>query len=568
MKKIRKKKRTTFAKLFARNAAIALLVTVVFAGAIFFVGTEYILSEAENSLYLRESAAQASVTDDNVDFRTLLKNMAELHTISLGNNDLCQISPNHTDNCASLIVILDEKGEILYSSRKELLAVIRFSEDEKQKMYCNEEGLKVPGLVQFEEDYYAMLAAETMNTITMVHTRTKIRMTSAYVNREKNSFIPHEVVLELKKYSDYGFVADNIVRSEQYTIDMPAVDGYELVQLTEWGEEETVYPCVLTCAFRGTNSCDFDEILYGDEMQSILLADLENDRRSSGFYDGTVTAGTYYKETNILLNGEKRMLLIVFKIDAWNNATKPLFFTITALFLFVALLIALLDSWRRNVKNQAEYAFEDYQKALTNNLAHDLKTPLMAIGGYAENVLESSLSEGEKDRYLRSILDNVSYTDSIINRTLALNNMDGDTMLRREPVNVQKLVEAGAERYELMLDEHNVTVNVTGQAEVTADAGMLETVLENLISNAVKYTSENGTIQIEISQKACRITNTVREKVDVADLKKPFVKGDKARSGKLGSGLGLSIADKAASANGFRLELSCSDTEFTAVLKF
>lgn len=566
MKKIRRKKRTTFAKLFARNAAIALLVTAVFAGAIFFVGTEYILSEAENSLYLRESAVQESVTDDEVNFRTRLRTMAELHTIPLGNplgnTDLCQISPNHTDNCSSLIVILDEKGEILYSSRKKLLAVIRFSEDEKQKMYCNEEGLNVPGLVQLEEDYYAMLADETM------HTTTKIRMTSAYVNREKNSFIPHEVTLELKKYNDYGFVADKIIRSEQYTIDMPAVDGYELVQLTEWREEETTYPCVLTCAFLGTNSRDFDEILYGDEMQNILQSDLENDRRSSGFYDGTVTAGTYYKEANIMLNGEKRMVLIVFKIDAWNNATKPLFFTITALFLFVALLIALLDSWRRNVKYQAEYAFEDYQKALTNNLAHDLKTPLMAIGGYAENVLESGLSEEEKNRYLTAILDNVSYTDSIITRTLALNNMDENSELRREPVNVQKLVEAGEERYELLLDERNITVNVTGQAEVTADADMLETAIENLISNAVKYTSENGTIQIEISQKACRITNTVREKVDVADLKKPFVKGDKARSGKLGSGLGLSIADKAASANGFRLELSCSDTEFTAVLKF
>lgn len=562
MKKIRRKKRTTFAKLFARNAAIALLVTAVFAGTIFFVGTEYILSEAENSLYLRESAVQESVTDDDVDFRTRLKTMAELHTISLGNSDLCQINPFHTDNCSSLIVILDEKGEILYSSRMELLAVILFSEGEKQRMYCNEEGLNVPGLVQLEEDYYAMLADETM------HTTTKLRMTSAYVNREKNSFIPHEVTLELKKNNDY-FVEDKIIRSEQYTIDMPAVDGYELVQLTEWrGGEVHAYPCVLTCAFLGTNPSDFDEILYGDEMQNILQLDLENDRRSSGFYDGTVTAGTYYKEANILLNGEKRMVLIVFKIDAWNNTTKPLFFTITALFLFVALLIALLDSWRRNVKNQAEYAFEDYQKALTNNLAHDLKTPLMAIGGYAENVLESGLSEEEKNRYLTSILDNVSYTDSIITRTLALNNMDEITELRREPVNVQKLVEAGEERYELMLDERNITVNVTGQAEVTADAGMLETAIENLISNAVKYTSENGTIQIEISQKAFRITNTVREKVDVADLKKPFVKGDKARSGKLGSGLGLSIADKAASANGFRLELSCSDTEFTAVLKF
>ena len=96
----------------------------------------------------------------------------------------------------------------------------------------------------------------------------------------------------------------------------------------------------------------------------------------------------------------------------------------------------------------------------------------------------------------------------------------------------------------------------------------LGTIVENLVSNAVKYTTENGTINAELDKKRLVITNTVAAKVDVKKLKQPFVRGDASRSNTQGSGLGLSLADRAAVMNGMVLKLACTDTEFRAELKF
>ena len=86
---------------------------------------------------------------------------------------------------------------------------------------------------------------------------------------------------------------------------------------------------------------------------------------------------------------------------------------------------------------------------------------------------------------------------------------------------------------------------------------------DNLLSNP-----ELGNIRIEINSSGITVKNTVSEKTDTSKLKHPFIKGDKAKSGKLGSGLGLSIADAAAVRNGFRLNISCTETGFTAKIIF
>ncbi len=78
---------------------------------------------------------------------------------------------------------------------------------------------------------------------------------------------------------------------------------------------------------------------------------------------------------------------------------------------------------------------------------------------------------------------------------------------------------------------------------------------------------KNGEIKGNFNKKSITITNTVSKKVDTKDLKRPFVRGDKSRSNAKGSGLGLSIADRAAESNGLKLKISCTDKEFKAELK-
>ncbi len=233
----------------------------------------------------------------------------------------------------------------------------------------------------------------------------------------------------------------------------------------------------------------------------------------------------------------------------------------------ISVLLALLWAWQKNVRNKARYAFEDYQRDLTDNLAHDMKTPLMAISGYAENVLNGKLTEAEQTEYLNFILDNVSFTDSLISRTLYLNHMDGHNM-SPETIQLMDLAEEILGKYALLLQDKKIVYSVSGNADVHADRNAMETVIENLISNAVKYTPNGGTLSIAIDKKRMAIINSVSERIDTKELKRPFVRGDAARSNADGNGLGLSIAERAALANGFRLTISCTDTEFRTEVIF
>ena len=105
-------------------------------------------------------------------------------------------------------------------------------------------------------------------------------------------------------------------------------------------------------------------------------------------------------------------------------------------------------------------------------------------------------------------------------------------------------------------------------SEIATEGGKtLETAIENLTANAFRHSPENGKICITLCKNKIIFVNDIEKRVDTTELLMPFVKGDKSRSGQNGNGLGLSIAKEASAVNGLTLEISCTDTEFTAILK-
>ena len=137
-----------------------------------------------------------------------------------------------------------------------------------------------------------------------------------------------------------------------------------------------------------------------------------------------------------------------------------------------------------------------------------------------------------------------------------------------ESVSVSEVVKKALEKYSLLLGEKHMICEVSGDAELRTDKTALTTVTENLISNAVKYTPENGRVSVTVDKDRLTVTNTVTDKIDTEELKRPFARGDKARSNTSGHGLGLAIADRAAGLNGMSLELSCTCDQFRAALIF
>lgn len=564
--KIYKRKRKTFRGLFAKNALIGLFLTVIFAVGLFNIGQKYIFSEIKSQSSLLSSHIQQIISKSENDdtyysqeLESHIRLQSYFHIVLDKNKGKYEMSSANPENGNVFVRITDEDGNITHSNRKQLMVVIEFEEDDKMFMKCDTENKDIPELQQFEEDYMTLSKKVNYDTGKNYDIIIRIIMKSAYINTEENAFIPHEADINLIKYYPEHQEPSEILESKSYKIDVPEKDGYELIEfdLSDIDHIERVandtYPRYFSLFYYGTDKEVFDK----------LNSDIPIESGTAGYGNSRC-----YNNSTVYINGEPHILTVLLQVNVWNSVTKPLYFKILIKFLLAMIVIALLDAWRKNVRNQAEYMFEDYQTNLTNSLAHDLKTPLTAIGGYAENILSGSLSDTETTNYLNSIMDSVAYTDSIITRTLELNRMNQLKEPQRQNKSIHTIIEKTIEKYSVMLDERNITVTTDGQAEISANAHLLETALENLVSNAVKYTSGNGNINIKISPERLVISNSVNQKTDVEKIKKPFAKGDDTRSNQSGSGLGLSIAETALLINGFRLSLSCTDSEFITEIRF
>ncbi|MBR5057638.1 MAG: hypothetical protein IKX04_03650, partial [Clostridiales bacterium] len=90
--------------------------------------------------------------------------------------------------------------------------------------------------------------------------------------------------------------------------------------------------------------------------------------------------------------------------------------------------------------------------------------------------------------------------------------------------------------------------------------------IDNLFSNCARYADEESTVKIDLSENDIKISNRFSGEIgNLEDLKKPFVKGETARSQK-GSGLGLSIADNDLKLLGYKLDLTFENGIFTAIV--
>ena len=579
------RKRETFREIFTKRAAFALIAAAVCSGIFFKVMTDYeyrsvqldILETMTSVSDTIQYWSQSDILSDDEADKIIESSLREythytgdtaaeysnMFFFIIGNSVIKTYDPEggmflDRDEYCSILTLTDDEGNIISSSREVMSVFLKFSSDDPYNgtMYCNYE--EYPDLVQFRRDY-----GEATKTST--HTKPFLypMLKSAYVNKEELRFIPSEISLVWK----------NNVRD--YTINADIPEGYEYIVFNTENYNEPAgyydFPCSSYLSFKGTPAADYDEKLSDYEINDLLTAHTTYPNwmgnSSLSYMTETGTRRIYYWHNQINAGGKTYYIHMVNEIEAWNRAARKVFFTVSTALVILFLIIALRSSIRRNNKNQARYAFEDYQRDLTNSLAHDLKTPLTAIGGYAENILDGTLSDTENEEYLRAILKNVDYTNSIINSTLELSRMNTAGELKNEKIDLAKLTNELTDKYSVMLSRRSVSCETEGSGEITADYVSLRTAAENLISNAVKYTPENGRILVTVSKNGITVKNTVNSKIDIKDLKKPFVKGDASRSGKLGSGLGLSIADAAAERNGFGIVLSCTDSEFTAELK-
>ena len=201
-------------------------------------------------------------------------------------------------------------------------------------------------------------------------------------------------------------------------------------------------------------------------------------------------------------------------------------------------LIAYIDYLRK----RHVFMTEEYRNALMDSMAHDLKSPLMAISGYAENLVEH-VNDDKREHYAEQIQKSVDYMNGIVIHNLEILKFDKD---RRKPVrkdtDLRKLFEEAFDRYRGEVEEHKLKLELEGELVEKGDEELLQRAVENLVTNWIRYTPDGGSITLYFSRHRFRIVNDteIEYSGSLKKLWEPFVRGEESRTGK-GTGLGLAI---------------------------
>lgn len=191
-------------------------------------------------------------------------------------------------------------------------------------------------------------------------------------------------------------------------------------------------------------------------------------------------------------------------------------------------------------------------------LAHELKSPLAAIQGYL-NIIRDRVSGNELGAYdavIERSLVRLEGMKKLIFDLLDMTRIESEQRKREiTDINLCELAKKSLENFALAAKERNISVNLDVKDDITmkGDVFEIEIILNNLVSNAVKYNKDNGRADVKISENGEWIVINVSDtgigmkEEETKKLFKDFVriKNEKTRN-ILGSGLGLSTADKLA----------------------
>ena len=218
---------------------------------------------------------------------------------------------------------------------------------------------------------------------------------------------------------------------------------------------------------------------------------------------------------------------------------------------------------------KTRYDCQEYRRNMTNAMAHDLKTPLMAMSGYAENLL-ANVHTDKRQQYAEAISENVRRMNGMIEQMLEIDRLETGKRRKREKlesVDMAELFRKVVEDNEVSIQRKNMVVTFEGNCTLNADMESMKRVAENLVTNAVRHGMKNGIIDIEMSDGKVTISNTTDDVLpdDIDSLWDPYVKGSGSRTGG-GSGLGLFVVRTILDKYGLKGSLSYRDGTFSVFI--
>ena len=218
---------------------------------------------------------------------------------------------------------------------------------------------------------------------------------------------------------------------------------------------------------------------------------------------------------------------------------------------FEKMRIRLRDNAEEKLKSDRE------SKELISNISHDLKTPITAIKGYVEGIMDGLADTPEKmDRYIKTVYNKANDMNVLINELSLYSKIDSNII----PYNFEKIninsyfkdcvdeIGADLEQRGMMFSYRNYCA---ANVMVTADPEQLKRVINNIINNACKYNNKaKGKVGITLTEYDRKVQVAIKDngigisKEDLPHIFRRTYRADMSRNSAGGSGLGLSICKK------------------------
>jgi len=197
-------------------------------------------------------------------------------------------------------------------------------------------------------------------------------------------------------------------------------------------------------------------------------------------------------------------------------------------------------------------------KEMSDNMAHDLRSPITRIRGIAEVTLTTGKSLGEYEAMAASTIEECDRLLDMINTMLMISKAEaGVDHLTREEIDLAEVVQEACRLFEPTAEDKGISLSchLPKESHFLGDTQMIQRMLSNLLDNAIKYTPPGGSVSVSVSENDGQVVVSVKDTGigisprDLPHVFERFYRGDESRS-QTGIGLGLSLARAIARGHG------------------
>ncbi len=227
------------------------------------------------------------------------------------------------------------------------------------------------------------------------------------------------------------------------------------------------------------------------------------------------------------------------------------------------------EKLNKAVISLSEKAITEYRglKEFTEEMNHEIQTPISVIKSKLELLLQSDLTK-ESLALLDISLKNLNKLERINKSILLLNKLEHKELFDSKKLNLAEEIKNVLNDYNDFITTKNLNVNLSldQKCTITANHSLINILLSNLISNAIKHNVNNGKIEIELKNNELIISNTGQ--IALANPEKYFERFYKESASSDSVGLGLTIVKKICDMYGYKVSNNYSNHLYSVIIDF